>query len=131
MRSFFKAAGLAGLVVSVCCVFLYRFCAPYIIQAFIDDAVTIRYGTEFLQARCFATPFMFLSFHMVHFMQAVDRGKTSFCLAAIRQLCLNIPIVLLMNYLFGMTGIVWTQMIADIINVVISYIIYNKIKTTL
>ncbi len=127
MKEFFSAACLAGLVISICCVILYRICAPYIMRAFIADADTIRHGTEFLQARCFATPFMFLSFHMVHFMQAVDRGKLSFYLAVIRQLCLNIPIVLLMNYLFGMTGIVWTQMIADIINVIISYIIYSKI----
>jgi len=127
MKEFFGAARIAGLVVSVCCVILYRICAPYIIRAFIADADTILYGTEFLQARCFATPFMFLSFHMVHFMQAVDRGKISFYLAVIRQLCLNIPIVLLLNYLFGMAGIVWTQMIADIINVIVSYIIYSKI----
>lgn len=127
MKEFFSAARLAGLVISVCCVILYRICAPYIMRAFIADADTIQYGTEFLKARCFATPFMFLSFHMVHFMQAVDRGKISFYMAVIRQLCLNIPIVLLMNCLLGMTGIVWTQMIADIINVIISYIIYGKI----
>lgn len=127
MKEFFLASCIAGLVISVCCVILYRICAPYIMRAFIADADTILYGTEFLQARCFATPFMFLSFHMVHFMQAVDRGKISFYLAVIRQLCLNIPIVLLLNYLFGMTGIVWTQMMADIINVIISYIIYSKI----
>lgn len=126
MKQFFSAARLAGLVVSVCCVILYRICAPYIMRAFIADADTIRFGTDFLQARCFATPFMFLSFHMVHFMQAVDRGKISFYLAVIRQLCLNIPIVILMNYLLGMTGIVWTQMTADIINVIVSYIIYSK-----
>ena len=131
MKSFFSTARMAGLVISVCCVILYRICAPYIIRAFIEDADTILYGTEFLRARCFATPFMFLSFHMVHFMQAVDRGKVSFYLAVIRQLCLNIPIVLVMNYLFGMTGIVWTQMIADIFNVIISYIIYSKIVNDL
>ena len=72
--------------------------------------------------------FMFLSFHMVHFMQAVDRGKISFYLAVIRQLCLNIPILLLLNALFGMTGIVWTQMTADIINVLVSYLIYHRVS---
>ena len=71
---------------------------------------------------------MFLSFHMVHFMQAVDRGKISFYLAVIRQLCLNIPILLLLNALFGMTGIVWTQMTADIINVLVSYLIYHRVS---
>lgn len=70
---------------------------------------------------------MFLSFHMIHFMQAIDRGKLSFYLAIIRQLCLNIPIVILLNFLFGMSGIVWTQLIADGLNVVVSYIAYVKI----
>ena len=127
MKDFFRTARRAGLVISVLCVALYRICAPYIIGAFISDADTVRFGTQFLQSRCFATPFMFLSFHMVHFMQAVDRGKVSFQLAVIRQLCLNIPILLIMNVLFGMSGIVWTQLTADLINVVISYVIYARL----
>ena len=127
MKDFFRTARLAGLIVSVLCVVFYRICAPYIIGAFIEDAATVRFGTQFLQSRCFATPFMFLSFHMVHFMQAVDRGKVSFLLAVIRQLCLNIPILFLLNIFFGMNGIVWTQLTADIINVVISYVIYARL----
>ncbi len=126
MTDFFKTARLVGLIVSVVCVVLYRIFSAPLISAFISDADTVRFGTQFLQSRCFATPFMFLSFHMVHFMQAVDRGKVSFELAIIRQLCLNIPILFIMNYLFGMTGIVWTQLLADFINVIISYIIYNR-----
>lgn len=127
MTEFFRAARLAGLAVSVLCVIFYRIFAAYIMRAFISDAETVRFGTEFLQSRCFATPFMFLSFHMVHLMQAVDRGRVSFQLAVIRQICLNIPILFLMNALFGMSGIVWTQLIADIINVIISYIIYGRL----
>ena len=127
MKDFFQTARLVGLVVSVLCVVFYRICAPYIIGAFISDADTVRFGTQFLQSRCFATPFMFLSFHMVHFMQAVDRGKVSFLLAVIRQLCLNIPILFFMNMFFGMNGIVWTQLTADVINVVISYVIYARL----
>ena len=129
MREFFSAARLAGVVIAVVSVMLYRLLAPYIIEAFIEDAATVRFGTEFLQARCFATPFMFLSFHMVHFMQAIDKGKISFYLAVIRQLCLNIPILFLMNHLLGMTGIVWTQATADFINVIISYIIYHGMRS--
>lgn len=130
MKEFFSAARLAGLIISVFCVIFYRVFAPVIMNAFISDADTVRFGTEFLQSRCFATPFMFLSFHMVHFMQAVDRGKVSFYLAVIRQICLNIPILFLMNHLFGMSGIVWTQLIADTINVIISYIIYGCVFQT-
>ncbi|MBR2155583.1 MAG: hypothetical protein IJ941_01405, partial [Clostridia bacterium] len=99
-----------------------------IMRAFIADAETVRLGTEFLRVRCFAPAFMFLSFHMVHYMQSVKRGGVSFCLAAIRQLCLNIPILLILNRLFGVMGIVWTQVIADIINVCASYVIYHHVN---
>ena len=128
MKDFFTAARLAGLCVAVVSVALYWFCAPWLIRSFIQEPATAGFGIQFLRARCFATPFMFLSFHMVHFMQAVDRGKISFYLAVIRQLCLNIPILLLMNAVFGMTGIVWTQMTADIINVLVSYLIYHRVR---
>ena len=127
MKEFFLTAGLAGLVISFACVVLYRVFAAAIVSAFIPDADTVRFGTAFLQSRCFATPFMFMSFHMVHFMQAVDRGKVAFQLAIIRQICLNIPILFLMNHFFGMSGIVWTQLIADAANTVVSYIIYGRL----
>ena len=127
MRAFFTAARLAGLCVAAVSVALYYFGAPWLIRTFIREPATAEYGIQFLWARCFATPFMFLSFHMVHFMQAINRGKISFCLAVIRQLCLNIPILLLMNAIFGMVGIVWTQMTADILNVIVSYIIYFRV----
>ena len=37
-------------------------------------------------------------------------------------------ILLLMNYLFGMNGIVWTQLIADTFTVMVSYILYYRLK---
>ena len=121
------AAAPVGLAVSVVCVALYRVFAGPVIRFFIAEPETVRLGTQFLQARCFATPFLFLSFHVVHFMQAVDRGPVSFWLAAIRQLGLNVPLLFCLNALFGMTGIIWTQAAADVINVVISYVIYARV----
>ena len=85
--------------------------------------------TIFLMTTALANLFGFLSFHMVHFMQAIGRGKESFYLAAIRQLLLNIPLLFLLNRFFGMTGIVWTQMSADILNVIASYILYFRLRS--
>ncbi len=127
MRAFFTAARLGGLAVAALSVVMYYLFANRLIAAFIDNEETVRLGTDFLRARCFATPFMFLSFNMVNFMQAVNRGRESFYLAAIRQIGLNIPILFVLNALLGMTGIVWTQLVADILNVIISYIIYGRV----
>jgi Na+-driven multidrug efflux pump len=131
MKAFFAAGRFAGLTFSLLCVVLYRVFAADIIRAFIADAETVRLGTQFLRARCFATPLMFLSFHMVHFMQAVGQGRVSFWLAAIRQLALNIPLLFLLNRLFGMSGVVWTQATADFLNVIASYIIYFRVIGTI
>ena len=131
MSAFFTAARVAGLSVAAVSVALYYLFAEKLVGAFIGDAETVRLGASFLKARCFATPFMFLSFNMVNFMQAVNRGRESFWLAAIRQIGLNIPLLLILNGLFGMTGIIWTQAAADILNVIISYIIYGRVMRTI
>lgn len=124
MMAVFRAARVAGCVTCIISLVLYRSFASEIIRLFIKEPSTVAFGTEYLRIRSFAAIFMFLSFHVVHFMQAVNRGKTSLVLAAIRQLCLNIPILILLDHLFGMTGVVWTQTVADTINVAASYLIF-------
>ena len=127
MKECFLAARVAGLIVAGISVILYYVFANQFMTLFINNDETVRLGAIFLRARCFATPFMFLSFNMVNFMQAVNRGRESFWLAAIRQLGLNIPLLFLLNAIFGMMGIVWSQATADILNVIISYIIYFRV----
>ena len=128
MMAVFRAARVAGCAVCLASLVLYRTFAPQIINLFISEPSTVAFGTEYLKIRSFAAIFMFLSFHVVHFMQAVNRGKTSLGLAVIRQLCLNIPILILLDHIFGMTGVVWTQTVADTINVLISYLIFQSIR---
>ena len=131
MFSVFRAARAAGLFVAILSVISYYTFAPAIFRAFIRDAETVAIGTKILRARCFATPFMVLSFHMVYLMQALKEGGWAFKLAFIRQLCLNIPILLLLDHLFGMDGLVWSQVMADIINVAVSYLVYWNVKKRL
>ena len=128
MDAVFRFGRAVGLGIGLTSVVLYFIFAPFIMKAFIGDADTVRFGTQFLRARCFATPLMFLCFSMVHFTQAIGRGKESFWLAVIRQLVFNIPILFVMNRIFGMTGIVWTQAVADLFTVTVSYIIYARIR---
>ena len=127
MRDVFGFSRIVGLVFSLLCVVLYRVFASQIMGAFIGDAKTVRFGTAFLKARCFATPVMFLCFSMVHFMQAIGRGTESFLLAVVRQLVFNIPLLILLNRFYGMNGIVWTQLIADVLTVIVSYLVYFRV----
>ena len=59
-------------------------------------------------------------------MNAVGQGKVSFQLAIIRHLVLIIPLLLLMNWLFALNGLIWAQLVADVINAAIAYVFYRK-----
>ena len=128
MLAFFRVSRRAGLAVAAVCIALYWPLAPQIMHAFIHDEQTVALGTAYLRARCFAPIMMFLCFHMVHYMQALGKGGVSLALAAIRQLGMNIPLLLLLDHFFGMTGIIWTQVTADALTAVISYLIYAHVK---
>ena len=128
MDAVFRFGRAMGLIVGLISVILYFSFAPVIMKSFIGDVETVQLGTQFLRARCIATPLMFLCFSMVHFTQAIGMGKESFRLAVIRQVVFNIPLLFIMNRIFGMTGIVWTQATADFFTVIVSYIIYAGIR---
>ena len=128
MNEVFRFGRIVGLAVAVTCAVLYHSFAPAIMRFFIRDAATVSCGTTYLKARCLATPLMFLCFTMVHFMQALGNGRLSFLLACVRQLVFNIPMLFLLNSLWGMEGIVWSQLVSDLFTVIVSYTVYMRLK---
>lgn len=113
-----------GLVIGFAAVAMYELFAPQIMRIFIDDAQTVELGTHFLRARVLATPFMFMCFHLVNFFQAVGHGGKALALGTARWVVFNIPLLFVMKYIFGMYGIVWTQVTADIMMTIVSIIVY-------
>ena len=124
MREAVNFSRLVGLVIGFCAVVLYEVFAAQIMHIFIDDAQTVELGTNFLRARVLATPFMFICFHLVNFFQAVGYGGRALMLGASRWVAFNIPLLFVMNYVFGMYGIVWTQVVADVMMTFVSLAVY-------
>jgi len=124
MRGFLNFSRFMGLCVSVLCIIFYETFANGIMKLFINNTQTVTLGTGFIRVRCLATFFMFLCFHLMFFFQAIGQGVISFILAVVRQLVFNIPLLFLFNHLFGVYGIVWTQLVADFCTAVVSFVIY-------
>lgn len=127
MRSFTRAAQIAGM--STACVFivLFEVFARQIIWVFIRDEATIAYGTSFLRIACLATPFMISNFQKIYCLQAMGKGKESLILGVCRQGLLAIPILLVLNHLAGLYGVVSAQLISDAITFVVATVIYRKV----
>ena len=130
MRRFVDLARVAILAFSCACVALFWLFARPIVGAFIDDEATVRLGAQFLRGRCFALPFMMLGYHIVNTMNAMDRGRVSFLMALIRHLALIIPLLLAMNRLFGLDGLIWAQLAADVINAAIALAFYRNVMNS-
>ena len=126
MRQFSSLARTVILAFSCVCVLLFRVFARPIVGAFIADQETVAYGVRFLRGRCSALPFMLLGYHVVNFMNAVGKGKVSFLLAILRHLVLIVPLLLLMNHLFGLDGLIWAQLVADALNAAIACAFYMR-----
>lgn len=126
MKEFIKYSLIAGIVFSIFSIILYEIFAEDLISLFINNINTIVLGTDFLRIRCLATPLMFMSFFLVYTFQGFGNGNMALFLGVMRWLVFNIPMLYILNYLFGMYGIVWSQLVADILTVLLSYFEYYK-----
>lgn len=127
MHSTIRCARIVGLAFTGICIVIFEIFAGGISLLFIKDAETVTLTTSFLRIICLATPLTICNFHMCYTLQAMGNGRESLLLATCRQGIFNIPMIFLMNTLFGLYGVVWTQFIADSLTVILSLVIYHRI----
>lgn len=126
MHAFTRAARLSGMAFAGMCIVGMELFAPQVIGLFIRDAQTLHYGADFLRINVLATPLMICNFQMSYTFQAMGKGAESLLLTSCRQGIINIPLLFLMDRLVGLYGIIWTQLLADSITVVISLALYRR-----
>lgn len=124
MKAIIRLARGVGLAVAAASILLYELFTTQFIRIFISDAQTIALASDFLRVRVLATPLMFLSFFTVYLFQSFGKGRVSLFLGVTRWMVFNIPMLFLLNYIFGMYGIVWSQVTADILTVLLSFYVY-------
>jgi len=127
MKSFTRAAQLAGMATACAFIAVFELLAPQIIWLFIRDEATIAYGTNFLRIACLATPFMISNFQKIYCLQAMGKGKESLILGICRQGLFAIPILLIMNHFIGLYGVVAAQLISDACTFIFSTLLYRKV----
>ena len=126
MRDTIRLSRLVGLVVAAVSILLYELFAVQFAGLFIGDAQTVALASQFLRVRVLATPLMFLCFFTVYLFQAFGKGRVSLFLGVSRWLALNIPMLFLLNAIFGMYGIVWAQAAADFLAMLLSFYVLKK-----
>lgn len=104
-----------ALVMSACFVACFAAFAPQILRLFIPEAETSALGASFLRIACLAVPLTSVNFLISYTLQAMGKGAESAVLTFSRQGLLNIPLLIVMNGIFGLYGMIWTQLVVEII----------------
>ena len=128
MNEFVSLARIVILCFSLICALAFFFFPKSFVGLFIKDEETVFMGMEILRGRCFSLPFMMIGYHVVNYMNAVNKGKISFALAIVRHLVLIVPLMLLMNSIWNLSGLIWSQLVADAVNAVITWMVFLSVN---
>lgn len=108
------------------CLFLlipFIWLAPAFLEAFTTEPQIIETGTAFLRAQAWAVPFMAIQLSMMSTFQATGQAIRATIVNLGRQCIFYIPFLYLFNYLWGLQGLLYAQMAADLCTTVTAVLI--------
>lgn len=118
---------VVGAAATLLC-FLLR---EQIMRVFIDDGDVVYYGVKMLVAYMISGPFIGLLFMNMNCLQSVGRSLPATVLSVLRQGLLLIPLLYLLNAVFGLDGVVYGQSITDIVTILLSVFFWGRVKREL
>ena len=113
MRETISTARKCGLAVSLICIVLFELFAGNAVRAFLSTSAgdveaalqTVAFAALFLRIRCLASPMQFTNYHTSYCMQAMGNGRGTILHAFVRELVFYIPLMFLLDSLFGEVGL--------------------------
>ena len=119
------------LVVGILATALFFFFREPIIHLFINDKDVIYYGVKMLVAYMVSGPFIGILFVNMNCMQSTGDALPATILSVLRQGLLLIPLLYLLNAVFGLNGVIYGQALTDCVAIVLSMYIWGRKKRKL
>ena len=129
-RRAFRFGCLVSFSFAMLCLVVYEIFAPQLSSLFISDPVTIDYSAGFLRRMVTAMPMMSVCYPMIIQFQAMGKSRESLICSILRKGVLDIPLLFLMNGIFGLYGCMWVQPIVDTISLIAASGFYRRLRRT-
>lgn len=128
LKQGFKVTLLYGTILSVIFTILFILFGEQLISMFIKDsnnnvAATVAAGTKILQAFIWCTPFFGIQMTLMVTFQATGKALKALLISLARQCLIYLPLLFLLNSLFGFNGFIYAQPAADILTTVIAVLL--------
>ena len=113
MKTTIRTARLYGLLVSAVSILLLELFARPVTNLFLSTSaedpegalITVGLAAAFLRVRCLASPVQLLNYHTSFALQAIGNGAYTMLHACVRELVFYIPLMFLLDKLFGEMGL--------------------------
>ena len=124
-----KFSGVLTVVCGSVLTVAYIAFGEQIMGVFIDNADVIQYGVPMLTATSLAGPVLGLMFLSINSMQALDCPLPATVLSLCRQGLFFIPLLFILNRIFGLNGINYTQTVSDYLVILIAlFMLFTSLK---
>lgn len=94
---------------------VYYLGSDFFISMFMKNESIVAYGSRFLHGLCLSLPFLCLDFLAVGVFQACGMGRKSLVFAILRKIILEIPALYILNWLFPLYGLAFSQLAAEVV----------------
>ena len=109
---------------------VYGIFAPELIGIFSDTDEVVRIGARVLRTLMCILPFVGATSMSRMSFQAMGKPQFAFVITLIRQLFLYVPLLLILNSIFGFGGIIWAQPVTEVIMMTVSVtLLYRMIRS--
>lgn len=119
----FNFSGFLTILIGTVLTAVYIIFSSEIIEFFINDREVIEYGKKMLIATSVSGPILGILFLCINSMQAVERPFPATLVSICRQGFIFIPLLYVLDKIFGLNGINFTQAAADYISIILSMIL--------
>ncbi|SDB40256.1 putative efflux protein, MATE family [Pseudobutyrivibrio sp. YE44] len=127
MLSILKSGVMVVSSVELCVMAIFGIFAPNLISLFTQSPDVIATGAKVLRTIMCILPFVgAISMSRTSF-QAMGKPQFAFTITAVRQLFLYMPMLWLLNHLFGFNGMIWAQPVTEVIMMVVSVTLLYKV----
>lgn len=112
---------LSAVLTGICYLF-----TDQIVSAFLTDSTAFEYAVQFSRILLTTSVLFGVFYVLTNALQAMGAATSALIINVSRQGILFIPAVFLLKLIMGMTGLVWAQPAADVISLIIAYVLYKK-----
>ena len=123
LMSVFKFTGVVSVIMGTILTVLMIFARKALIQVFIDDAEVVSYGIQMVVALQLSAPLIGILFLCINTIQGMGKAFPSLILTICRQGLIFIPLIFILNIIFGLDGVIYAQPAADYLSIVVAIII--------